>query len=179
MLILRLSKKTVFLLEPDQLKVLQEWLGPPTTKDLKIALKQRLKFAIPIGLLFLFFSIPLAGDPDAGLEPVPFDPVSAILGALFITLGLIMKFWPRRELFLLDAGWLVLLAAKITYDIFYGSHWLWSLLILVLLFSAREAMRLFKRFETIPPEVSPPHHANLHPEYNPPSHNDTTSSHGS
>jgi hypothetical protein len=149
MLVLRLDKKTMFLLEPDHLETIRNWLGPPSPEDLQLALKRRLRLSIPIGLVFLITSLPMAGDPDAGLEPIAFDPISACLGGSLILLGLIMKLWPRRELFILDALWLVLLAAKIAYDIFYGSHWLWALLILVLLFAAREGFRQFRRFKNI------------------------------
>ena len=141
------KKKVVFQLDHDQVAPYKAWLGPPTMKGLKLALRRRLRWSLPIGVLFVIISIPLPADPETGLEAVPFDAISAFLGVSLIGLGILSRFWPRRILFFLDGIWFSLLALDVAMGIFTGrdSTW-WAILVIVLIFVAKSGFSEYKRF---------------------------------
>jgi hypothetical protein len=145
----KIPKKQLFELKPEQAALLKEWLGPPTVKDLKITLKKRLKWCLPLGVMFIFTSLPMSAKPEAGLEAIPFDIVGAILGVVLIGLAVMMRFWPRRELFLVNSAWFLVGAVKVSYDIIKGSSWLWSILVLFLVMSVIEGVKQYNRFEKL------------------------------
>ena len=145
----KIPKKQMFELKPEQAALLKEWLGPPTVKELKMTLKKRLKWCLPLGILFILTSFPMSADPEAGLEAIPFDTVGAILGAVLIGLAVMMRFWPRRELFLVNSAWFLVVVVKVSYDIIKGSSWLWSILVLFLVMSVIEGVKQYQRFEKL------------------------------
>ncbi|NIM52971.1 MAG: hypothetical protein GTO22_27665 [Gemmatimonadales bacterium] len=129
----------------------RQWLGPLTARHLSVALRRRLPWVFPIGAIFLLSSIPLPGDPAAGVEPLPFDSWAALLGAILIAIGFFERVAPRKELFLLDASWFLLAAGKIAIDIAGGDSWLWGILIVIMLFAAVSGIREFQRFRHVTP----------------------------
>jgi hypothetical protein len=137
-------------LERSQVALLKEWLGPPTIRGLKVALKKRLNWCLPIGILFVFSSLPLSGDPEAGLEAVPFDAVSAFLGASLIAITILARIWFRRILFLLDGVWLSLLALNVTVNIFRGDSLWWAIIVIVLIHAAKGGFSEYQRFASVP-----------------------------
>ena len=100
-------------------------------------------------MLFVFASIPLPGDPEAGLEAVPFDAVSAFLGASLIALSILTRVWPGRILFLLDGVWFSLLALVVAVDIFRGDSAWWATLVIVLILVAKGGFSEYKRFAPV------------------------------
>lgn len=149
-LVVRKPRRTTLKLEPPAFRRLSAWVGDHTL--LRLALKGRLSWTIPIGILFVLGSVPLPGDPEAGIEAVPFSPVSAALGALLILQGLASKRLPRPALFLLDALWFLGLAADTLSRVWAGQS-PWTLVIVPLqLGLAVSGLRLWRRFR----EVSAP-----------------------
>jgi hypothetical protein len=149
-LVLLEPKRTAFKLDPDQLRRFKEWLGPPTPARLRHVLKPRFSFCIAIGILYLVTSLPLSGVPESGIEPVPFNPIGTFLGVSLLGLALLAKFRPSRTLLLLDAIWFLVLAANVGIGIYRGDSLWWLIMGPVLIWSAFEAYRDFKRLEPPP-----------------------------
>ncbi|MEW6533764.1 MAG: hypothetical protein AB1473_23240 [Thermodesulfobacteriota bacterium] len=140
-------KRTAFKLDPDQLRLFKEWFGPPTPARLRRVLKPRFSFCIAIGILYLVLSIPLPGDPQSGMDPVPFDPIGAFLGVSLLALALLAKFRPSRTLLVLDAIWFLLLAVNVGIGIYSGNSPWWLILGALLIWSAFEAFRDYQRLK--------------------------------
>jgi hypothetical protein len=102
-LVIHVPKQIMFKMQKTHAETVKQWMGPPTFKGLKIALKRKLKWSIPIAILFIVTSIPLPGDPEAGREPMPFDPVSLFLGVVMLGIALLSKIRPGRNLLLVYA----------------------------------------------------------------------------
>lgn len=143
------KKKVVLKLEHKQAELLKKWLGPPTIRGLKVALRQRLRWCLPIGIFFVIASIPLPADPEAGIQAVPFDAVSAFLGSSLILLSILTRLWPRRILFLLDGVWFSLLALDVAVDIYQGDSPWWAILIFFLILGAKEGFRKYRHFASV------------------------------
>jgi hypothetical protein len=146
-LVLPEPKRTAFKLAPDQFRRFKEWFGPPTPARVKSILKPRFSFCIAIGILYLVTSMPLPGDSQAGIDPLPFDPVSAFLGVSLLVLALLAKFRPSRTLLLLDAFWFLLLTVNLGIGIYQGNSPWWLILGAVLIWTAFEAFRDFQRLK--------------------------------
>ncbi len=146
LLVIRKPKRVAFSFDPEGARRFRVWLGPPTKRDLKAALKRRMAWGLPIGLLFVFTSLPWKGDPAAGIEAIPFDPVSAILGGSLVLMGLLMRVWPNPLLFLTDSIWFLALAGKILWDIAKGGSWLWMIVVVLILTAVQDGFRQFLRF---------------------------------
>ena len=143
------KKKVVFKLDRDQAEALKEWLGPPTMTGLKVALKRRLRWSIPIGVLFVLASLPFPANPEVGLEAVPFDPVTGFFGVSLLAIALLMRFWGNRMLFLLDSVWFFLLALNVAVGIARGDSVWWSIIVIVLIFGASSGFSEYKRFASL------------------------------
>ncbi|MBI5570493.1 MAG: hypothetical protein HY914_11150 [Desulfomonile tiedjei] len=146
-LVLLKPKRTAFKLDPDLLSRFKEWFGPPTAARLRQVLKPRFSFCIAIGILYLVTSMPLPGDSQVGIDPLPFDPVSAFLGVSLLVLALLAKFRPSRTLLLLDAVWFLLLTVNLGIGIYQGNSPWWLILGAVLLWTAYEALRDYQRLK--------------------------------
>ena len=145
-LVIRVPKQILFKIGKTQAAAVKQWLGPPTFKGLKIALKRRLKWSIPIAILFIVTSLPLPGDPEAGIEALPFDPVSAFLGVVLLGIALLAKIRPMRILFMVDAFWFFLLALRVTGGVIRGTSLLWLIAVVFLLFAAFGGISEYNRF---------------------------------
>ena len=146
-LIIKIDKKQIaFKLDKPNMASLQQWLGPPTIQDLKVALARRLRWCLSMGILFVVTSIPLSADPQSGMEAVPFNLVSALLGASLIAIVIIARFWQHRILFLLDGIWFSLLAIDVAVDIFHGRSIWWFIIVLLLIQAAVAGFSEYKRF---------------------------------
>jgi len=151
MLVITIQKERVDVeLERSQVALLKEWLGPPTIRRLKVALRRRLKWCLPVGIMFVFTSIPLPADPEVGLEAVPFDAVSAFLGASLIAITILTRIWFRRILFLLDGVWFSLLALDVTVGIFRGDSLWWAISVIALILGANGGFSEYQRFASVP-----------------------------
>jgi hypothetical protein len=132
MLIRTAKEKINFRLTTELFHAINHWIGKDVL--LKSALKQRLGFCIPIGILYLLSSLPLPGDPEANLDALPFDPINAALGITLIILSIIMKIKPHPALFLVDSAWFMLLMAVTAYQIFLGASPFWWIAVAAQLF---------------------------------------------
>ena len=149
----KLGKKTrSFYLTHDDFAALKEWIGPPTAADLKVALKRRFAWVLPIGILFVVTSLPMRGDPAAGIEPSPFDLLGFTLGASLILLATLSRRIPHRNFFLLDSLWFQVLAGDLVYRICTGSSWVWVFVVLLLVSLARSGILEYRRFSVSSPE---------------------------
>ena len=138
----RRPRKLALRLEPEGFRALRRWIGP--ADGLRIALRGRLSYALPIGTLFLLTSIPLPADPAGGVADVRFDVASAIMGAALLLNGLLARIRPQRVLLLLDSFWFLALAAQTAYRIGSGASWLWAGLIALQLFLVRSGIGLYQ-----------------------------------
>jgi hypothetical protein len=138
-LMVTLGKKNVmFQFPPDTYSAVSAWIGPPSHEDLKFALKRRLRWVTPIGILFVLSAFPIV-DQD-------WDPVSLALCLGLILTARLAKLWPHRTCFLIDSLWFLSLAAN--------NVWLlaqeWSSfrlgLLLLQLACVRSGWREFRRF---------------------------------
>ena len=152
-LVVRKPRRTTLQFGPPAFRRLSRWIGEPTL--LRLALKQRLSWTIPIGILFVLGSVPLPGDPEAGVEAIPFNPVSAALGTFLIVQGLASKRLPRPVFFLLDALWFLGLAADTVYRVWAGQSPYWLVLVVLQLGLAASGLRLWSRFREVSTRARP------------------------
>jgi hypothetical protein len=148
-LVIHVPKQITFKMQKTDSETVKQWLGPPTFKGLKIALKRRLKWCIPIAILFIVTSFPLPVDPEAGLAALPFDPVSLFLGVVLLGIALVSNIRPARNLFLVDAFWFFLLAAKVTVQVIQGDSLLWLIAIVFMVLTGFGGISEYKRFATM------------------------------
>jgi hypothetical protein len=141
-LALRRPRKLTLRLDPEGYRALRRWIGPAA--GLRIALRARLSYALPIGTLFLLTSIPLPADPASGAAAVPFDVASALMGAALLLNGLLARIRPHRLLLLIDSFWFLALAAQTAYRIGSGASWLWAILIALQLSLVRSGIGLYQ-----------------------------------
>lgn len=140
------KKKVVFKLDRDQAVLFKNWMGPPTMAGLRAALKRRLRWSLPIGILFVLASLPLPANPEAGLEAVPFDPVIASFGVSLLVLSILTRLWHRRVLFLLDGIWFSLLALNLAAGIVRGDSPWWIIVVMLLIMGAKSGFSEYRRF---------------------------------
>ena len=122
-LAIRKPRKYVFKLDPTPWEHLTAWVGRDA--HLRMALRQRLGWGVPVGIFMLIISIPLPGDAAAGIEGVPFSPLPAALGVLLIAGAILARRRPHPALFLLDSTWFAVLAGSLVLRVIYGDNPLW------------------------------------------------------
>lgn len=150
------DKKRVFQFTAVDFATLTDWIGPPTQRDLVVALKRRFAWVLPVGILFVLSSLPLSGDADAGIEPLAFDPIFCGLGIGLVTTGALSRFVAHRVFFLVDSLWFLILAGNITYDILAGASWLWMILVLLQITLVASGFMQYRRFQSVRPSSSVP-----------------------
>lgn len=143
--LLRLKRaKVTMQLDAKGFQAIWAWVGQ--AQMLKKVLKQRLSWYLALAAIFIVGSLPMAADPDAGVDAVAFDLESALLGAALLVLGAASRLWPHRVLLLLDSAWFVVLAGTGIRDIIVGfSSIYWSPLILLQLGLVYSGVLLWKR----------------------------------
>jgi len=113
------GRKETFTLEPEAVAALQDWLGPPSRRELERALGGRWRFLwmVPVGALIAVGGLPLdeAGF-DASPEALVRFVVQALLGAWLALAAVGSTLWPHRAWLLLDALWFGLLALAVAVD---------------------------------------------------------------
>jgi hypothetical protein len=132
------KKKVIFRLQPEAFEAVSEWIGPPTREDLKLSLKRRFSWVLPIGFLFVLTALPI-GD-------LPWEPVSLGLGLALILTGTLAKVWPHRIFFALDSLWFSFLAANSIWLLANEWNWLQFVLLLVQLALVQGGWREYRRF---------------------------------
>ena len=139
--------KLNFRIKSEEYDILSEWVGKGTL--LKTTLKQRLAYCIPIGILYLWASLPVSGDPASGLAPVPFDPISFGLGIILILISILAKIMPHPALFLLDSGWFFLLMSYTIMQILKGSSLYWGILVVLYIIVIISGILHYKNFASV------------------------------
>jgi hypothetical protein len=152
-LIVTLAKKRViFKLSAEAFAAVSAWIGPPTMEDLTFTLKQRFRWVLPLGLLFVLAGLPLAD--------LPWEPVSLGLGLALILTGTLAKLWPHRILFALDSLWFAVLAANAVRLLLQEWSWLRLVQLLAALALVQSGWRAYRRFapeRMAAPEAEPNH----------------------
>jgi hypothetical protein len=141
-----LRKRIIFSLHKDLLAAIKKWLGPLTKNGLKAALRRRLKWSIPIAIVFIVSSFPLPADPELGIQQVPLDLTGLVLGISLLGIALLSRVWLRRELFLLDALWFGLLSIDVVVGVVRGNNPIWLIVVVFLLAGASGGISEYKRF---------------------------------
>ena len=139
--------KAVFELQDEQAELLKEWLGPLTVKQLKAALKLRMGWSFPLGLIFTMFSLPIKWQSASVFMEIRFGWTGLALGFLLIGLSVVMRFWPCREFFLVNSGWYLLGGLKILYHIIRGLSWWAGLFLLFCFIFVLDGIAQYRRFE--------------------------------
>jgi hypothetical protein len=143
-LTVRKPKKRTFKLDPAAWHDVREWLGYDAR--IRIALKRRTGFGIPMGLLFLLTSLPLPGDAQAGIVGIPASPLNAALGAALVASAILARRRPRPWLFLADSAWFAVLAASLVFAVAHGASRWWLLAALLQLQLVWSGIKLFREF---------------------------------
>lgn len=149
-LVVKIPKSKAFQLDAEAFDAVDGWLRPFTRTDVATILRARLRWTLPIALLFMFTSMPLPGDPAQGIEAIPFDKVGFGLGVGLIVLGVLARFRPHRSLFLVDAVWFLLLAANNVWTVIsQGSSPWWMMFSAFLVWVALTPLSFYRRFASV------------------------------
>jgi hypothetical protein len=125
---------------------LSTWFGRPNPAQLAVLLKRRYALALPIAILLVLVSMPLAGTNTVTGEALAFSPLNFGLGLSLIALWALSKLRPQPILFLLDSAWFLVIAIGHTLRVCRSHHWwalIWSLLLLWLAISGVKRYRQF------------------------------------
>ena len=113
--------------------------------------RSRVKWFIPIALLFLFTSLPMPADPEAGLEALPLDVAGLMLGGGLLVIALIARIRPMAWLILADSFWLALLAGRGVQEVLFAdSHWAWLFLDAWLVVMALQGVKTYRLLAALP-----------------------------
>jgi hypothetical protein len=136
--------KFILQLEPSSYRELEAWLG----KDLllRMELRKRLAWVVPIGIILILGSLPLPADPAAGIEGAPLQLLGLVLGAILVVQGLLSRLRPDRIYLLLDSGWFTVLAVDTVLDVAFGASPFWTPVIALQAFLAAVTFRAWRRF---------------------------------
>jgi hypothetical protein len=130
LLVIKDSKaKLNFRTTSEQYDILSEWIGKEIL--LIMTLKQKLSYCIPIGILYILASLPMSGDPESGLDPAPFSPISFGLGVILILISILTKIKPHPVLFLVDSMWFFILMCYTVTQIFGGASVYWWIAVII------------------------------------------------
>jgi hypothetical protein len=135
--------KFILQLEPSSYHELEAWLG----KDLlRMELRKRHAWVVPIGIILILGSLPLPADPAAGIEGAPLQLLGLALGAILIVQGILSRLRPDRIYLLLDSGWFTVLAADTVLDVAFGASPYWTPVIALQALLAAVSFRAWRRF---------------------------------
>ena len=137
-------RKLTFRLPHEATSAVAEWLGEARLAS--FYLKQRYSWVLAIAIIWIFGSLPLPGDPDAGVEAVPMDVFGLVLGIFLAIAWLFAKWRPHPVLFLVDSIWFLGLSVYLSLEVWNGRSALWMLLVAILLWMAIKGFKHFSRF---------------------------------
>jgi hypothetical protein len=118
---------------------------------LKVALKRRLGWVTPLGLLFVLAALPI-GERD-------WEPFSLAMGLGLILTARFSKLWPHRVFFAIDALWFAGLAANSVWLLSHEWSWLRAGLLVLQLLLVRSGLREYRRFAPDRMAPAPEHDA--------------------
>lgn len=145
-------KMQVFQFSAEGFRRLKEWIGLPTPEDLRVALKKRLGYVFPIGLMYLVFSLPRG----AGVDAVPLNLLDFGLGASLVAVGVGAKWKPHRRFFLADGCWFLLLAFITTYRFIVAMNGWWLFFAILQLSLFASGVSAYRRFAILRAPVESP-----------------------
>ena len=135
---IKVPAKRSFVLDRDGWRALQGWIGPPTPEDLRLALKRRFAWVMPLGGLFVLMSLPM-GD-------LPFHLVTCVEGMVLIFIALVSRLSPHRVFFLLDSTWFLVLAVTTAATALQDASYWWGLFVVFQVSAAIQGIREYARF---------------------------------
>lgn len=138
----RRPKKRLFKLDPAGWAQLTAWIGRDAR--LRIALRQRLGYGVPIGIMVLISSLPVPGNAEAGIAGVAFNPLFAVLGVVLIAGAILARRRPHPALFLVDSSWFAVLAGTLVWRVIHGGSPLWLILAVIQLLLVWSGVSLFR-----------------------------------
>jgi hypothetical protein len=148
-LVVRKPVKRNFKLDQTAWPALTAWVGRDAR--LRMALRQRFGLGIWVGAILMLASIPLGGDPAAGIPPKPFDLQAAALGALLIGGTLVSRRRPHPLMFLADSLWFVGIAMMIAIQVLNGRNPLWLMVVASQLLFVWNGVSLYRDFAAARP----------------------------
>lgn len=122
----RKPRKRLFKLDSAGWVHFTAWMGRDAR--LRIALRQRIGWGVPVGILMVLTSLPVPGNAEAGIDGVPFNAFSATMGLFLIAGAILSRRRPHPALFLLDSAWFAALAGSMAWRVIQGGNPLWLLL---------------------------------------------------
>jgi hypothetical protein len=143
-LVVRAPRKRLFRFQTPAWPVFLAWLGREAL--FRMALRKRLAYAIPLGIVMALTGLPLPGNPAAGVPGTPFDPLWTGLGLLLVGNGLVARQRPHPALFLSDALWLVLMAGTLVWWVLQGRNVAWLILVVLQVHLAWKGVGLYQEF---------------------------------
>jgi hypothetical protein len=138
------NPKVVLRFQPEGFRALKDWVGQSLL--LRGVLKQRLGWALPLGILFLLGSLPVEADVAAGVDASPFDVFSALMGGFLLMQGAAAQTWPHAFFLLLDSIWFAVLAVSSVLGIVGGDSVFWGLAVMLQLWLVFTGLRDWSRF---------------------------------
>jgi len=150
MRVLAVSKpiKASFKLTPATAALLTDWIGKPALAA--CYLRRRYAWVLPVAVIWVFGSLPMKGDPDAGTDSIPFDPFGLVLGLILVASWAWAKWRPHPTLFLVDSTWFLLMGGYLLKDVAGGRNKAWLALVVLLLWMAVTGVKHFVRFRGTP-----------------------------
>jgi len=139
-LVVRKPLKRNFKLDPPGWSALTEWVGRDAR--LRMALRQRLAFGIPLGTLLVFAALLPPATPEAA--GVAGRIWTATLGALLVAGAALARWRPHRVLLLMDCALIAVVAGSIVFRLAHGASPLWIILIVMQLLFVWSGVSLYR-----------------------------------
>ena len=94
-------------------------------------------------------SLPVEADVAAGLDAIPFDVFSALMGGFLLMQGAAAQTWAHAFFLLLDSVWFAILAISSVLDIVDGASILWGLGVMLQLWLVYTGLRDWNKFRQL------------------------------
>jgi hypothetical protein len=134
----------VLQMDEQNFQAFADWLGYKPM--LKLSLGQRYSWVLGTGILFVISSIPMPGDPQKGIPPIPWNPLDFGLGACLILIGYLSKKLPHRGCFALDSAWFFVLALTTFSNLIASGSHFWFPIVALQLSLGVSGFLLWRRF---------------------------------
>ncbi len=138
---LHVPKPRLFTLGPEDAKRLQDWLGPETTAEARHQLRRKVGFNLPIGVFYLATAFS--------------NLWWWVIGAVLVLTGLLFKYRPHVNLFLLDGLFWMLVLIYQGLALVRDPGWFTGGVVVLNAALLVQSIRLFLRFRTTPHPTSP------------------------
>jgi hypothetical protein len=146
LLTLKTGKKATFKLTPEATAAIAQWLGKSMLAS--FYLRRRYAWIIPVAAIWIIGSLPIAGNPQAGIDAKPLDLIGLCMGFALVIAWAIAKWRPHPILFLVDSFWFLCLAGYLINDVVHGRSKYWLLLVALSLWLVLTGLKYFARFRT-------------------------------